>query len=86
LAKLTDAGRAALNGTMVPGAGRYLVEDGKITQDVEVAWNEAWTRTLQVRHIRIEGEIFISLATFNGVALMAKWRHRTEVEESREVR
>ena len=52
----TDADRARALKTMVAYTGRYRIEDGKVITKVEVAWNEAWVGTEQVRAIRFDGD------------------------------
>jgi hypothetical protein len=52
----TDAERAQALTSMIAYAGRYRVEDGKVITKVEVAWNEAWVGSEQVRFIRFEGD------------------------------
>jgi len=41
---------------MIAYSGRYRVEDGKVITKVEVAWNEAWVGSEQVRFLRFEGD------------------------------
>ena len=52
----TDEERARALQTMISYSGRYTVADGKVTTKVEVAWNEAWVGSEQVRFIRFEGK------------------------------
>jgi Lipocalin-like domain len=52
----TDEERAQALRTMISYSGRYRVEDGKVTTQVEVAWNEAWVGGEQVRFIRFDGD------------------------------
>jgi len=52
----TDEERAQALQTMIAYTGRYRVEDGKVTTQVEAAWNEAWVGGEQVRFIRFEGD------------------------------
>ena len=47
--------RAALHDTSASVAGRYAVEGDRLVVDVEVAWNELWNGTRQVRHIARSG-------------------------------
>jgi len=52
----TDEERARALRTMIAYSGRYRVEDGKVITKVEVAWNEAWVGSEQVRFLRFEGD------------------------------
>ena len=52
----TDEERVQALQTMIAYTGRYRVEDGKVTTQVEAAWNEAWVGGEQVRFIRFEGD------------------------------
>lgn len=55
LAKLTDEERAELYNTMVAYAGSFTFDGKAATHNVEISWNEAWTGTAQVRHLKFEG-------------------------------
>jgi hypothetical protein len=56
----TDVERAQAFRTMIAYSGRYRVEGSTITTKVEVAWNESWVGSEQVRHIRFaEDKLFI---------------------------
>ncbi len=51
---LTDEERIALFKTIVSAyAGTYSVEGDKVTHQVEMSWNEAWTGTRQVRRYSV---------------------------------
>jgi len=52
----SDEDRANALRTMIAYSGRYRVEDGKVITKVEVAWNEAWVGSEQVRFLRFEGD------------------------------
>jgi Lipocalin-like domain len=52
----TDEDRAQALRTMIAYSGRYRVEDGKVITKVEIAWNEAWVGSEQVRFLRFEGD------------------------------
>ena len=52
----SDDDRCAAFRSMLAYAGKYRVEGQKILIDVEVAWDESWTGTEQVRFFRIEGD------------------------------
>jgi hypothetical protein len=42
--------------TMMAYTGKYRVEGGAIVTTVDVAWNEAWTGTVQKRYYKLEGD------------------------------
>jgi hypothetical protein len=47
-------------------SGRYRIEGNTITINVDVAWDESWTGTEQVRFFRLEaGRLFIEAAPAN---------------------
>ena len=52
----TDAERSAAFGSMVAYSGHYRVEGDHFITTVDIAWNESWVGTEQVRHYRIEGD------------------------------
>jgi hypothetical protein len=52
----TDDERAQALKSMIAYSGRYRLDDGKVITKVEVAWNEAWVGSEQVRFIRFEGD------------------------------
>jgi hypothetical protein len=52
----TDEERAQALRSMIGYSGRYRVEGNKVITKVEVAWNEAWVGTEQVRFLRFEGD------------------------------
>ncbi len=52
----TEADRAQALKSMIAYTGRYRVENGKVVTKVEVAWNEAWVGSEQVRAIRFDGD------------------------------
>ena len=56
LTRLTDAERAELYNTMVAYAGTFTFDGTVATCHVDVSWNEAWTGTAQVRHVKFEGD------------------------------
>ena len=41
--------------SMVSYAGTYTVSDNKVTHDIEVSWNEAWTGLRQTRTFALDG-------------------------------
>jgi hypothetical protein len=54
-APLTDADRIAAYDSIIAYSGTYHVEGTTFTTTVDIAWNEGWVGTDQVRHYRIEG-------------------------------
>jgi Lipocalin-like domain len=52
----TDDDRCAAFRSMLTYAGKYRVEGQKILIDVDIAWDESWTGTEQVRSFSIEGD------------------------------
>jgi hypothetical protein len=52
----SDAERADAFRSMLAYAGRYRTEGNTIVVTVEVAWDESWIGTEQVRHFRLDGE------------------------------
>lgn len=59
LTQLNDAKRARLYDTMVAYAGTFSFDGNAATHRVEISWNETWTGTVQVRHLRFEGNRLI---------------------------
>jgi len=53
---LTDADRISAFGSMVAYSGKYHVDGTTFTTKVDIAWNQEWVGTDQVRHYRIEGD------------------------------
>jgi len=51
----TDEERVTLYDTMFAYAGAYSVEHGKVNHHVDVAWNEEWNGTDQVRFYELNG-------------------------------
>jgi len=51
----TDEDRAAAFRSMLAYSGKYRTEGNKIIIKVDIAWDESWIGTDQVRHYRIEG-------------------------------
>jgi hypothetical protein len=52
----TDEDRAAAFRSMLAYSGRYRTEGNKIAITVDMAWDEAWSGTEQVRFYRLEGD------------------------------
>lgn len=55
----SDEDRAASFRTMFAYTGSYRVEGNRLITKVDVAWNEAWVGTDQVRIFRLEGDKLI---------------------------
>jgi hypothetical protein len=55
LGKLTDADRAELFKSLIAYGGTFKVDGNRLTHNVDISWNEAWTGTPQGRAFRIEG-------------------------------
>lgn len=51
----TDEDRIAGFRSMLAYSGRYRIEGRKIVVNVEIAWDESWTGTEQVRYFSVEG-------------------------------
>jgi len=54
--KATDAEATELYRTMVAYAGTYSVDGDKLTNKVEVSWNQAWNGTSQVRTFELKDD------------------------------
>jgi hypothetical protein len=52
----TDTDRTAAFRSMLAYSGRYHIEGDKIIIKVDIAWDESWNGTEQVRFYRIEGD------------------------------
>lgn len=52
----TDEDRTAAFRSMLAYSGKFRTEGDKIVIKVDIAWDESWTGTEQVRHYRIEGD------------------------------
>ena len=52
----TDEERAAAFRSMLAYSGYYRTEGGQIIIKVDIAWDESWIGTEQVRNFRIEGD------------------------------
>jgi hypothetical protein len=59
----SDEERALLHDTMFAYAGKYSVEPGKVVHHVDIAWNEVWTGTSQIRHAELNGDV-LTLSTY----------------------
>jgi Lipocalin-like domain len=51
----TDKDRTAAFRSMLAYSGKYRTEGNKIIIKVDIAWDESWTGTEQVRYYRIDG-------------------------------
>jgi hypothetical protein len=55
-APLTNDARSAAFQSMLAYSGKYRTDGNKIVIKVDVAWDESWNGTEQVRYYRIEGD------------------------------
>ena len=60
----TDAQRAELLRTMLAYSGTYTVEGTRWITKVDVAWNEAWVGTTQVRDFELDGDRLVVTSTW----------------------
>ena len=61
LAKVTNEERVELFKTMVAYGGTFKFDGKTVTHHLDISWNETWTGSAQVRHVRLEGDkIYIS--------------------------
>jgi hypothetical protein len=56
LTKLTESERATLYDTIVAYGGTFTFDGQRAVHDVDVAWNEVWAGTAQVRNLAMEGD------------------------------
>jgi hypothetical protein len=56
---LKDEARAELFRSMVAYGGTFTLSGDAITHHIDISWNETWTGTDQLRHIRLEGNKLI---------------------------
>jgi hypothetical protein len=73
----TDDDRVAAFWSMVGYSGTYRVENDKWIMKIDVAWNESWTGTEQVRFFKIEGD---------ALTVTSPWEHNTNLPGSPETR
>jgi len=52
----SDEGRASAFRSMLAYSGRYHLDGDRIVIRVDIAWDEAWTGTEQVRHYKLDGD------------------------------
>jgi Lipocalin-like domain len=55
-APLTDEDRAAAFRSMLAYSGKYRTEGNKIIIKVDIAWDESWNGTEQIRYYKIDGD------------------------------
>ena len=54
--KANDTEAAELYRTMVAYSGTYTLDGDKLTNKIEVSWNQAWNGTSQVRFVQIKDD------------------------------
>ena len=52
----TDPESIELYRGLIAYAGTYSIDGNKISHQIEISWNQAWTGTTQVRQFRIDGK------------------------------
>jgi hypothetical protein len=52
----TDEDRAAVFRSILAYSGKYRTDENKIVIDVDIAWDESWTGTEQIRYYRLKGD------------------------------
>jgi len=57
--KPTSAEAEALFRSMLSYAGSYTVEDGVVTHQVDISWNESYSGGAQKRHFKLDGDRLI---------------------------
>jgi Lipocalin-like domain len=63
--KASETEAAELYRTMVAYAGRYSVDGNKLTNKIEVSWNQAWNGTSQMRFFEVkDGRLTIKTQAF----------------------
>ena len=62
MAKSTDKERIELFNSMAAYAGTFTVKGDVVTHHVDISWNESWTGSDQVRHVKLAGKR-LSIAT-----------------------
>jgi hypothetical protein len=55
--KPSDAEAVELYRTMIAYSGAYSLEGNKVTQRIEVSWNQAWTGTNQQRFFEVKDDM-----------------------------
>jgi Lipocalin-like domain len=56
---MSDAERSRLYSTMMAYTGRYKFNGKTIEHDIDIAWNEIWGGTKQIRDVKKEGDRLI---------------------------
>jgi hypothetical protein len=54
--KMTDQQRADLHRTMTAYGGTYTFDGAKVTQHIDLAWNEVWAGTTNIRGVQRDGD------------------------------
>jgi Lipocalin-like domain len=57
--KMTDQLRADLHRTMTAYGGTYTFDGSKVTQHLDMSWNEVWTNTTNIRDVQRNGDQII---------------------------
>jgi hypothetical protein len=79
--KPTPAEAEALYRSLIAYTGRYWVEGDKLYFDVDVSWNESWTRSRQMRRFRLEGNKLHVFADIVNPMTGKPARHQLEFEK-----
>jgi hypothetical protein len=53
--KMTDQQRADLHRTMTAYGGTYTFDGSKVTQHIDMSWNEVWANTTNIRDVQRDG-------------------------------
>ena len=56
---MSDADRSKLYATMMAYTGTYKFDGKTIEHDIDIAWNEVWGGTKQIRDVKKDGERLI---------------------------
>jgi Lipocalin-like domain len=56
---MSDADRSQLYSTMMAYTGTYKFDGKTIEHDIDIAWNEVWGGTKQIRDVKKEGDRLI---------------------------
>jgi hypothetical protein len=51
----TDAEKIDLYSGVIAYAGTYTIDGNKVSHDIDISWNQAWTGTSQVREFKVDG-------------------------------
>jgi hypothetical protein len=82
----TDAEKLRLFDTMAAYAGSYTVHDDRLVHHIDIAWNQSWAGSDQVRYFRLDGDLLTLTSaptrdpvTGEEIELVATWRkHRSD--------